>query len=101
LALSRVEVPGPPLFTACLRDVSARRDAEDQLRAAEFRYRTLVEQLPLISYVDFGDSRVSKLLYVSPQIEVVLGWTPDEWVATPTLYAGSIHEEDRERILVE
>jgi diguanylate cyclase (GGDEF)-like protein/PAS domain S-box-containing protein len=99
LAISRVDLPGPPVFTACLRDVSERRDAEDRLRAAEFRYRTLVEQLPLISYVDAPDSPVSHPLYLSPQVEAVLGYTPDEWLATPGLYVRSIHEEDRERVL--
>jgi diguanylate cyclase (GGDEF)-like protein/PAS domain S-box-containing protein len=101
LAISRVDVPGPPVFTACLRDVSERKDTEDQLRAAEFRYRTLVEQLPLMSYVDYDDSPVLTPVYVSPQIEVILGWTPDEWLATPSVHEQSIHEEDRERVLIE
>ena len=101
LAISRVDVPGPPLFTACIRDVSARKDAEARLHEAEFRYRTLVEQLPLISYVDGAESAVSKPLYLSPQIEQVLDYTPDQWIATPGLYEQSIHPEDRERVLAE
>jgi PAS domain S-box-containing protein len=101
LAISRVDVPGAPIFTACIRDVSERRDSEDLLRAAEFRYRTLVEQLPVISYVDSPDTPVSKPQYLSPQIESILGYTPDEWLSTPGLYERSIHIEDRERILGE
>ena len=99
LAISRVDVPGAPVFTACIRDVSDRKIAEERLLATEIRYRTLVEQLPLISYVDSSESAVSKPLYLSPQIESVLGRTPEEWVATPHLYEESIHEDDRERVL--
>ena len=101
LAISRVDVPGPPLFTACLRDVSERKSAEDRLRSAEFRFRTLVEQLPLISYVDSSEIPVSKPLYLSPQIESILGRTVEEWLSTQHIYESSIHEEDRERVLAE
>jgi diguanylate cyclase (GGDEF)-like protein/PAS domain S-box-containing protein len=101
LAISRVDVPGPPLFTACVRDITDRAAAEEQLRTAEFRYRTLVEQLPLISYVDPGDDPSSKSMYVSPQVEAVLGYTPEEWLTVPGLFQQRIHEDDRERVLAE
>jgi diguanylate cyclase (GGDEF)-like protein/PAS domain S-box-containing protein len=101
IAISRVDVPGPPIFTACVRDVSDRNETEQRLQEAEFRFRTLVEQLPLISYVDSADSAVSKPSYLSPHIEAVLGFTPAEWLTTPSLYERSIHPEDRERVLAE
>jgi len=101
LAISRVDLPGPPLFTACIRDVSDRKEAERRQQRAEFRFRTLVEQLPLISYVDESEDPSSKPLYISPQIESVLGYSVEEWLSTPDLYADSIHEDDRERVLAE
>lgn len=52
LAISRLDVEGPPLFTACVREISERRRSEEKLRAAELRYRSLVEQLHLVVYVD-------------------------------------------------
>lgn len=99
LAISRLDVPGPPLFTACLHDVSERREAEERLRAAEFRYRALVEQLPLVFYIDATESPVAGALYVSRQLESLLGYTPEEWLSTPGLYERSIHPDDRERVL--
>jgi diguanylate cyclase (GGDEF)-like protein/PAS domain S-box-containing protein len=101
LAISRVDVPGPPLFTACIRDISDSADAEARLRAAEFRYRTLVEQLPMITYVDPGDDPNEKAMYISPQVEEVFGWTVDEWLTIPHLFQRSIHEADRARVLAE
>ena len=76
------------MFTACIRDISDRADTEERLRTAEFRYRTLVEQLPFISYVDHEDDPGSKAMYVSPQIEAVLGYTPEEWLTLPDLFDG-------------
>ena len=101
LAISRVEVTGPPLFTACLRDISERSDAEERRKAAEYRHRMLVEQLPLISYVDATEDSTSTALYVSPQIESVLGYTVEDWLSNPKLFEQSIHEEDRPRVLAE
>jgi diguanylate cyclase (GGDEF)-like protein/PAS domain S-box-containing protein len=101
LAICRVDVPGPPIFTACIRDIGQRRDSEERLRRAEFRYRTLVEQLPLISYVDSSDSAVSKPRYLSPQVEAMLGYSPEEWLGTPSLYEQTIHDADRARVLAE
>jgi diguanylate cyclase (GGDEF)-like protein/PAS domain S-box-containing protein len=101
LAISRVDLPGPPLFTACIRDLSERKDAEERLLAAEFRYRTLFEQLPLIAYVDDSPDPSSKALYISPQIEAVLGYTVEEWLSVPDLFTRSIHEDDRQRVVAE
>jgi PAS domain S-box-containing protein len=100
LAISRVDVPGPPLFTACIRDVSERKEAEARMHDAEFRYRTLVEQLPLISYVT-SEGAETRPLYLSPQVEAVLGYTPETWMATPGIYEQSLHPDDRDRVLAE
>jgi diguanylate cyclase (GGDEF)-like protein/PAS domain S-box-containing protein len=99
LAINRVEMDGPPVFTACIRDTSSRRDTEARLKAAELRYRTLVEQLPLVSYVDRSDDPVSKPLYVSPQIEALLGHSAEDWLSVPDLYERSIHDDDRDWVL--
>jgi PAS domain S-box-containing protein len=74
--------------------------AQGQLREAEARYRSLVERLPAIVYqADFGES--GEWTYVSPQIESILGFTPEEWMADPKLWYKQIHPEDRPRALEE
>jgi PAS domain S-box-containing protein len=40
-------------------------------------------------------------LYVSPQIEQVLGFPPEEWMADPTFWIDRLHPEDRDRVLAE
>jgi PAS domain S-box-containing protein len=66
-----------------------------QLQAAESRYRTLVERLPAITYMaEVGVQ--GRWFFVSPQIETMLGYTPDEWMADPTLWMTRIHRDDLE-----
>jgi diguanylate cyclase (GGDEF)-like protein/PAS domain S-box-containing protein len=62
------------------------------------RYRTLIEQLPLVVYVDALDS-VSSNIFTSPQIEPLLGFSVDEWKTDTELFARLLHPDDRERVL--
>ena len=69
--------------------------AKAELRAAEARYRTLVERLPAITYVaELGAD--GPWHYVSPQIETMLGFSPAEWLSDPMNWMNHIHPDDRE-----
>ncbi len=72
--------------------------ARDRLRHAEAKYRTLVEQLPLVTYIDALTATASGI-YASPQIESLLGYTSDEWIDDPEIFAKLLHPDDRERVL--
>ena len=98
LAISQVDAPGAPIFTACVRDVTDRKKDEEALRLAEVRYRTLVEQLPLAIYIDRVDPSSSNI-YSSPQLESMLGYSADEWASDPLLFVELLHPDDRERVL--
>jgi PAS domain S-box-containing protein len=63
-------------------------------------YRLLVERLPLVVYVDALDD-VSSALYMSPQVESLLGYSVDEWLSDPELFVKLLHPDDRERVLAE
>ena len=59
----------------------------------EAKYRNLVEQLPCVVYLaEYGPN--GDWLYVSPQIEHVLGYTQKEWLEHPHPQ-GSIHAPGR------
>ena len=66
----------------------------------EHRYRQLVERLPAIVYrasvLDSGDWH-----YISPAIERVLGWTPEEWRSHPAPWGTSIHPDDLDKAIAQ
>ena len=71
-----------------------------RLPAVEARYRALVEHIPAVTYIDALD-RTSSSLYMSPQVEEILGYPPEEWLADPELWVKLLHPEDRERVITE
>ena len=71
-----------------------------ELNRAETRYRTLVEQIPMVTYITPLDKTIGAV-YISPQIETILGFSPQEWLANPQLWAKQLHPEDRPRVLRE
>ena len=87
--------------------VHERPEAEEELlrsrellATAEQRYRSLVEHLPLVTYVDSLDE-LSSNLYTSPQIEPLLGYPVEQWTSDPGLFVRCLHPDDRERVLAE
>lgn len=80
------------LSNAIQRMLRERRLAEEK-RQAEARFRTLVEQIPVITYM-FSAEDPTRMTYISPQIRT-LGYSPREWLDHPELHWQRIHPEDR------
>jgi len=73
-----------------------------ELREAEVRYRALVEQIPAITYTEIEDETSPigyRDVYISPQAEHILGYTPFEWQADPELWIRAMHPDDRDRVV--
>ena len=75
--LSFVETQGEKLYTAILRDVSARQRAEEALRASEERYRGLIHSLD--SVVATVDAQ-GRFVYMNDIAAQQLGGTPGQFI---------------------
>ena len=61
-------------------------------------FENLIDTVPAILYTaEMGES--GRWHYASPQIERILGYTAEEWIANPSIWYESIHPEDREHAL--
>ena len=80
--------------TVCVcRDLSQHQQAEKARADAETKYRMLVEHVNAITYIaEIGIN--GKWYYISPQVENILGYTPEEWLALSTNWDQHIHPDD-------
>jgi PAS domain S-box-containing protein len=72
------------------------RERTSELVASEEKFRALVEHIPLVVYrLEKGMVRS----FVSPHIEKLTGWPPEEVVGGEKIWSASIHPDDRNRVL--
>jgi PAS domain S-box-containing protein len=67
---------------------------QNRLLLVEARYRALVEQIPAVVFLASLEGGLSDI-YVSPQIEVLLGFTQKEWTSNPVLWFRQLHPDER------
>ncbi len=61
------------------------------------KFRLLVEHIPLVTYIDAIDDS-SSALYMSPQIEDMLGYPVQTWIDDSDLFMKLLHPDDVSRI---
>ncbi len=71
-----------------------RKQSEAGLRESEERYRTLVDQLPAVTF-RLALDQDSSTLFISRQAEQILGFVPREWMEDPKLWISHVHPDDQ------
>ena len=90
------DAEGQPLyFQGFMADVTARKQSELTLREIEGRYQELAEQLPFVTYVDDPTGSAG---YISPQVEQLVGYTPEEWLAGDDGFSSFAHPDDQNKV---
>jgi PAS domain S-box-containing protein len=85
------ETGEPVRVLGSMMDVSDRRRAEEALRESEERFRVLIQNALDIIMVTDADGTIR---YISPAVERVLGYRPEEMVGANT--ADYVHPDDLE-----
>jgi PAS domain S-box-containing protein len=82
-------------------EIAERRRAEGEAARATERYRVLVEHMPAVAYIwrtANHDDEADADYYISPRIEEVLGYTPDEW-HDQACWIERLHPHDRDEVV--
>jgi two-component system, cell cycle sensor histidine kinase and response regulator CckA len=80
-------------------DISDRMRNERGRQEAEILYRNLVEQLSAVTYIaELGLEGTWR--FVSPQIESLLGYTPQEWLSDSANWIRHVHPEDHQIVSI-
>jgi diguanylate cyclase (GGDEF)-like protein/PAS domain S-box-containing protein len=103
-AAARVRPAPTPMQTTDEPDGSPTEDGEDADRAEarEEQFRTLAENIPgVATFLDRiqDDPGHSIPLYISPQVEPMLGYPLHEWLDESELWLRILHPEDRDRLV--
>jgi PAS domain S-box-containing protein len=82
------------------KTLSELRESERALTENEGRYRSLVENIPAVVYVDRVDAE-SSTMYISPRVKQMLGYLPEEFTSDDGFWPAVLHPDDREMVLAE
>ncbi len=77
-----------------VRDISERKSAEQEIKESEEKYRVLTESMKDVIWII--DLETMHFTYVSPSVEKLRGYTPEEIISEPAECA--FVEQDREKM---
>lgn len=87
----------PTSYISIIEDISKRKIAESNSKKHQKRIESLINTIDGIvwecSAEDLG------FTFISKKVEHILGYTSEEWLATPSFWENHIHPEDKNHIL--
>ncbi|MDZ4200360.1 MAG: PAS domain-containing protein, partial [Kiritimatiellia bacterium] len=102
--IQAARIPGdhqePDTVLLVISDTTDLERSQRERLAAERKHHAIIEQLPAITYtITLGHT--ARTTFISPQVQSILGFTPEEWTGDPELWIRQLHPDDRDRILEE
>jgi PAS domain S-box-containing protein len=80
LSTSRIHTEPQPIGLVVARDISDRKQVEEELRQAEARYRSLIDSTGVVVWELEGDGMLADL---GSAFEAITGWKRGDWLGRP------------------
>jgi PAS domain S-box-containing protein len=98
-ALGHARTAGQDLFVCFITDISERRAMEQALRDSEQQFRSLIGNIPGISYRSMADGD-GAMVFISDAVERVTGYPAPDFTGTPPrrFFGALLHAADRARV---
>jgi PAS domain S-box-containing protein len=98
-ALGHAQTAGQDLFVCFITDISERRAMEQALRGSEQQFRSLIGNIPGISYRSLVDGEQA-MVFISDAVERVTGYPASDFVGAPArrCFGALVHAGDRARV---
>lgn len=77
-----------------IQDIHDFKQTKEKLKSEKEKNRSLIENLDGIFWE--ADAQTFEFSYVSPQAELITGYTPEEWLGQKDFWQSQIHPLDRE-----
>ncbi|MDQ3565219.1 MAG: response regulator [Pseudomonadota bacterium] len=100
IAVTRIGVEGPPLFTAYLRDITDQKAAQQALESTGARLQHLLTSSPTVIYstAATGDYACS---FISENLLDLIGYQAAEHLNDKDFWLERVHPDDKTRVLAE
>ncbi len=101
ISLELVELEGNLYILSTFRDITVRKQLEQELQAAEVRFNHVLNSAnAAISYYQIYPDQSIRFIYLSPGNEYLCGYTAEEFKTNPNLVLSLVHPEDLQSILI-
>ena len=98
--IERTAAKEQALLDAALQANAERLHAEQELRRAEQRQAAIIQSLPMVLYLEPFDVEARSPHYVSGDLAAITGFSFEEVLGTPGIWAERLHPDDKEAMMI-
>ena len=91
--ITRIEIENEIIFSSFIRDISLRKQAEQELIASENKLSLLVQSLPVLPFTMEYTSPYN-FIYLNERVDALLGYTDVTVKSSPNFWISKVHPED-------